>query len=105
MAAAGNALAAADPLDSEALAGAVATALGAIQTLGKAQAGDKTLVDALIPFSERLGSGIAQGEPAAQATAALLPRLGRARSHGSRSVGHPDPGAVSLAQVLVAVQG
>ncbi|MEA5424826.1 dihydroxyacetone kinase family protein [Synechococcus sp. CCY9202] len=118
LAAAGNALAAADRLDPTALAGAVAAALGAIRNLGKAQAGDKTLVDALIPFSERLSSGIAQGESAArawseaancavhaaQATAELLPRLGRARSHGARSVGHPDPGAVSLAEVSVAVQ-
>ena len=39
---------------------------------------------------------------AAQATAELLPRLGRARPHGERSLGHPDPGAMSLAYCLIA---
>ncbi|MGZ0095843.1 DAK2 domain-containing protein, partial [Microbacterium arborescens] len=40
---------------------------------------------------------------AAAATAALLPRMGRARTHGQHSVGTPDPGAHSLALIVTAV--
>ena len=36
---------------------------------------------------------------AAEATAQLTPKLGRARSHTQRSLGHPDAGAVSLAMI------
>ncbi len=39
---------------------------------------------------------------AALATAALAPKLGRARPHGVRSLGHPDPGAISIAYCLIA---
>jgi dihydroxyacetone kinase len=40
---------------------------------------------------------------AAAATADLLPRMGRARTHGQNSVGTPDPGAHSLALIVTAV--
>jgi dihydroxyacetone kinase len=36
---------------------------------------------------------------AAEATADLMPGMGRARSHGAKSLGTPDPGAVSLALI------
>ena len=79
--------------------------------LGGAQPGDKTLVDALVPFAATLGRRIDAGDdlgtawqqaaeaagPAAEATRELTPRLGRARNHEQRSLGHPDAGAVSLA--------
>ncbi|MGH3491706.1 MAG: DAK2 domain-containing protein, partial [Sciscionella sp.] len=82
--------------------------------LGKASLGDKTMVDALVPFAEALSSRAAQGTPtaqawryalteaetAAQATAELVPRIGRARPLAERSLGTPDPGAVSLVMVL-----
>jgi dihydroxyacetone kinase len=87
-----------------------------VQQLGKAMPGDKTLVDALVPFQQRLESGFQAGETpdktfqaaalasqeAALATASLLPRLGRARPHAEKSLGHPDPGAMSLAYVVMA---
>jgi dihydroxyacetone kinase len=79
--------------------------------LGRASVGDKTLVDAFEPFVATLATEVGRGQPlpaawnaaaiaatkAAEATAALAPRLGRARPHAARSVGHPDAGAVSLA--------
>lgn len=82
-----------------------------IAALGKAQPGDKTLMDALAPLVEKFESGLRRGdsvarawigaaeasERAAQATKDLLPRLGRARTHGERSKGHPDAGAISMA--------
>ena len=88
-------------------------ALDDVMRLGGAKPGDKTLVDAFVPFVEALEAGQAEGLPlkaawqkasaiceeAAQATAPLVPRLGRARPLAERSVGHPDAGAVSLALI------
>lgn len=83
--------------------------------MGKAEPGDKTLLDALIPFHEALDAEPAQGpatawsraaaqaRAAAAATAELRPRVGRARPLAERSVGHADPGATSLALILNAV--
>ena len=92
--------------------GAIA-ALEAIVRLGRAQPGDKTLVDALDPFARTLRDEVSAGKSltdawsvaahaatvAAEATAQLTPKLGRARSHTQRSLGHPDAGAVSLAMI------
>jgi D-erythrulose 4-kinase len=86
-------------------------ALDAVVGLGGARPGDKTLVDALAPFVDALREQVRTGAPvrtawreaadaataAAEATAALEPRLGRARPLAERSLGHPDAGAVSLA--------
>ncbi len=86
-------------------------ALDAIKRLGRARLGDKTLVDAFEPFVAALRDGVRQGQSlavawsaaavaatqAAEATAQLTPKLGRARPHAARSLGHPDAGAASLA--------
>lgn len=88
----------------------VAAFRDAIVDLGKAEVGDKTLVDALIPFVDVLGAQVAEDQPltvafeqavdaadeAATSTAALSPKKGRARPLAERSVGTPDPGAVSF---------
>ncbi|WP_432345347.1 dihydroxyacetone kinase family protein [Shinella yambaruensis] len=88
-------------------------ALDDVMRLGGAKPGDKTLVDAFVPFVAALETARADGlslkdawrkasvtcEEAAQATAPLSPRLGRARPLAERSIGHPDAGAVSLALV------
>lgn len=103
--------------DPATVADAVAAAREAIQRAGKAQIGDKTLVDALVPFSDRLSALTSEGQglstawsaaaeaatAAAAATADLLPRLGRARPHLEKSLGTPDPGAVSFALAVTAV--
>ena len=92
-------------------------ALEAILRAGGAVPGDKTMVDAMVPFVESLEGGVAAGVPladawasaaeaarvAAEATAPLVPRIGRARPLAERSVGHPDAGAVSLAILAGAV--
>ncbi|WP_392673825.1 dihydroxyacetone kinase family protein [Streptomyces sp. LN785] len=86
-------------------------ALDAVTSLGGAKPGDKTLVDALAPLVDTFTTGVARGAnpraafaeaaavatEAAAATAALTPRLGRARPLAERSVGTPDAGALSLA--------
>ncbi|MBE9375919.1 dihydroxyacetone kinase family protein [Saccharopolyspora sp. HNM0983] len=109
------------PEDREVAAGdlvaGAAAALAAVQRLGRAEVGDKTLVDAFVPFVEELRSGVDGGAGGAQAwdraakaatsaaerTAELRPRTGRARPLAERSVGTPDPGATSLAMVLTEV--
>ncbi len=89
-----------------------------VQAYGKAAVGDKTMVDALVPFAATLVREIDGAAPLASAwadaaaaatraardTADLLPRMGRARTHGHNAVGTPDPGAMSLALIATAVQ-
>jgi len=91
-------------------AAAVNALRDAIVTLGKAEAGDKTMVDALLPFADTFAKAIDDGgslagslraaaeaaAEAADATAALSPKKGRARPLAEKSLGHPDPGAVSF---------
>lgn len=90
------------------------SALREVINLGKAQPGDKTLVDVLHPFSAAFAAEASRGlsisaawtiatdvaEVAGQATQHLLPKMGRARPHAEKSVGTPDPGAISLVLIL-----
>ncbi|WP_294640994.1 DAK2 domain-containing protein, partial [uncultured Aureimonas sp.] len=99
------------PVDAAAAARAAAAGRDAVTTLGRARVGDKTLVDALVPFVETLDAEMKGGARlrdawsraaeaatrAADETARLTPRLGRARPLAAKSIGHPDAGAVSLA--------
>jgi phosphoenolpyruvate---glycerone phosphotransferase subunit DhaL len=87
-----------------------------VQARGKAEPGDKTMLDALIPALDALRSAADDGadlhdalrrsaDAAAEgmrATTPLEARKGRASYLGPRSVGHQDPGATS-AQLLLAV--
>lgn len=80
---------------------------------GKAQPGDKTLLDALHAACESLNApppcaGLAEAfsraadgaEEGARSTADMLCRLGRGSRFGDRVIGHRDPGAVSFSLVL-----
>lgn len=101
------------------MAEAVRQARDAVIDYGKAQVGDKTLVDALDAFAVAIGEAVESGcslpaawataaersRKAAEATANMLPRVGRARPHGEKSLGTPDPGAVSMALAVEAVAG
>lgn len=103
--------------DAMSIASSIATAVQDVMAAGKAAIGDKTMIDALLPFSTALSHGIDDGSglgeawcraadvatQAANATADLLPRMGRARTHGQNSVGTPDPGAQSLAIIVTVV--
>jgi dihydroxyacetone kinase len=99
------------------VAAGVAAASDGIRSYGKAEVGDKTMVDVLVPFSATLtreaetGASLADAwgiaadaaVAAAAATADLLPRMGRARPHAEKSLGTPDPGAHSFALIVRAV--
>ncbi len=96
------------------LTSAVAAFATRITDLGKAEIGDKTMVDALQPFAETFCRLMADGgDPreawaeaaaaateAAEATASLRPLKGRARPLAEKSLGTPDPGATSLALIF-----
>ena len=96
---------------------AVRAGLEALQTLGKAKVGDKTMLDSLVPFLDSLTGLVGDGtdlapawqqaaavaRQAAEDTAQLRPQIGRARPLAERSVGTPDAGAVSMAMCLTTV--
>lgn len=104
------------PVDASLVADAVDGACAAVVAAGKAAEGDKTMLDALLPFARSLrvelmggaslaaawSTAAARARRAAEQTAGLLPRAGRARLHGEKSLGTPDPGAVSFALVVEA---
>ncbi len=101
----------------EVLAESVRAFTDRIGRLGKAGIGDKTMMDALLPFAssleERVTAGThpeqawsaaaADATKAAASTAELRPLKGRARPLAEKSLGTPDPGATSLAMVFAAV--
>ena len=115
--AAGRALGDRDGYTGADVAAAATAFRDEVLRLGKAEVGDKTLVDALIPYVDALTAGLEQDEDApaaltaaagsarsaAQSTSELRPRKGRARPLAERSVGHPDPGAISFALVAETV--
>ena len=101
----GSALAGQSEVDLPAYAAAWRKGLEGVQARGKAEAGDKTMVDALIPAigaleaSSDLSSGLRAAEQAAEegmnATTPMIARKGRASYLGDRSKDHQDPGATS----------
>ncbi|MFE0807499.1 dihydroxyacetone kinase subunit DhaL [Streptomyces sp. NPDC058794] len=90
------------------LAEALRTGVDAVRTLGGAQPGDKTMIDALVPAVDALGDSFAAARAAAQegaeATTPLQARKGRASYLGERSIGHQDPGAASAALLFAALE-
>ncbi|GAA3071210.1 dihydroxyacetone kinase family protein [Nesterenkonia aethiopica] len=113
--------AAAGTLDDAAASYAAEDAVAAVQAfqdsmqqLGRAQVGDKTLLDSLVPFVDALSAAVAGGASladawssasaeaakAAEATQDLRPAVGRARPLAEKSLGTPDAGAVSMAMIL-----
>lgn len=94
----------------DAITDALIAGRDAVQRLGGAQVGDKTMVDALVPLVDAFVStdgnlkakgkaAVAAGQAGVESTAQLVARLGRARPLGEKSLGTPDPGAVSLVRV------
>lgn len=104
-------------LTSQCLAAGVIGARDQVMAFGKAKLGDKTLVDVLVPFADALAKEVEAGKgvvasweaaasvasEAADATATLIPRVGRARPLAEKSVGTPDAGSVSLALIIQAL--
>ncbi|MEU3322926.1 dihydroxyacetone kinase subunit DhaL [Streptomyces sp. NPDC006785] len=83
---------------------AFAAGVAAVGQLGGAQAGDKTMLDALLPAAEALATSFDGAAEAARAgavaTVPMRARKGRASYLGDRSIGHQDPGATSAALLV-----
>ena len=103
-------------LDGQSLAKVLRAGLDGVVARGKAEPGDKTMIDALAPAVDALEAALAAGQPlgaalraavrAAEqgrdATIPLVARKGRASYLGERSAGHQDPGATSVTLLLTA---
>jgi len=103
-----------ESLDAAALAGVFEAGLASLRKQTRAQVGDKTVVDALVPAVRAAREAVDRGlgfvavlEVAAEAAAVgaartrdLQPRLGRAKNARQQSVGHEDPGAVSVSLIF-----
>jgi dihydroxyacetone kinase-like protein len=95
-------------------AAALEAAITGVQARGKAEPGDKTMVDALLPAKDALMAALGEGAPLGEAlrrsaaaaeegmkaTVPLVARKGRASYLGERSAGHQDPGATSTYLLL-----
>jgi phosphoenolpyruvate---glycerone phosphotransferase subunit DhaL len=111
-----TALSAVDGVDAAEFAKALRAGVEGVVQRGRAEAGDKTMFDALAPALDALdaalasGSGLAAGladatlaaEKGRDATESMVARKGRASYLGQRSVGHVDPGATSAAMLIAA---
>jgi phosphoenolpyruvate---glycerone phosphotransferase subunit DhaL len=106
-------------LDAAAFAAALRAGLDGVVARGKAEPGDKTMLDALVPALDAFDAAVSAGSDLAAAAQAALDaaqkgrdateplqaKKGRASYLGERSIGHLDPGAASTAllfQALVA---
>ena len=96
-------------LDGAGAAAAFAEGVKAVKQRGKSEAGEKTMLDVLVPVQEAFEQGLAEGLPPAalidrltavaeqglEATRPMRATKGRASFLGERSIGHLDPGAMS----------
>lgn len=103
-------------VDGETFAAALRAGLNGVVARGRAEAGDKTMFDALAPAVDALDAALADGrtladalqaateaaEAGRDATGPMIARKGRASYLGERSVGHLDPGATSAALLVAA---
>ena len=95
-------------IDTAGIQAIFAKALKALSDMSGAKVGDKTMMDALIPASEAIAAytgdsadelfaaaahAAAQG---AEATKQYVSKFGRAKSYGTKTIGTPDAGAVSM---------
>jgi dihydroxyacetone kinase-like protein len=110
---ASTALADKEEVSSEDAAQALEAALGGIKQRGKAEVGDKTIIDALEPAVEAAKEAASEGsvsgvfrsaaeaaKDGAESTVPLTARRGRASYLGARAAGHQDPGATSTYMLL-----
>lgn len=97
-------------VDPATFSAALTEAVAAVKTRGKSDAGQKTMLDVLIPLADQLAAGDwsleairSRTAESAQATVPMLATRGRASFLGERSVGHMDPGARSSQLIVEAV--
>ena len=97
------------PEDFNALASLIAAGVNAVKARGRSDVGMKTMLDVFVPVQEAIERGESAEQirqvalAAAVATKPIQARKGRAAFLGVRSIGHVDPGARSLALIVVAI--
>ena len=105
-------------LDAPAFVAMLAAGVAKLRKNTKAEVGHKTMIDALVPalaalqaaadagqsLAQALAAGATAAVQGAEATQALQAAFGRARNIGARSIGHKDPGAVSMSLLLVGIK-
>lgn len=111
---AAGAVAGAAELDGTAIVALLTAARDGIVLRGKAEVGDKTMIDAWTPAVDAAAAALAEGkseieilgaaadaaQAGSEATDPLVARKGRASYLGERAIGHRDPGSVSTALIL-----
>jgi dihydroxyacetone kinase-like protein len=104
-------------IDRDGLADCIAAMAKGMQDRGKAERGEKTMMDAWLPAADAaqeakargddavavLQSAVAAAEAGAEGTKAMLATKGRASRLGERALGHMDPGAASAVTILKAM--
>jgi phosphoenolpyruvate---glycerone phosphotransferase subunit DhaL len=92
-------------LDGEQVVAMLRAAIEGIKARGQSDVGDKTLLDALVPFTDALASGAGlaaaatAAREAADATVTMVAKRGRAAYTGERSRGSVDAGAMAVAVI------
>lgn len=103
----------ADQLGGEQVVAMIRAATDGIKMRGQSDVGDKTLLDALVPMTDRIERALAQGaneaavvaaaaataRESAEATSAMIAKRGRASYTGERSIGSVDAGAMAVAVI------
>jgi dihydroxyacetone kinase-like protein len=110
----GNGIGEQDAIDCPTLAAMFEAGLAGVRRQSKAQIGDKTIMDALLPaveavrqaadgaksIKEALREAAEAAEKGAISTKEFQARFGRAKNLGDRTIGHQDPGATSMALIF-----
>ena len=106
---AGTTAGATDSLSGEQVISMLRAASEGIKARGQSDLGDKTLLDTLVPMTDRLESGAAEGDAlkaaaatareTAEATKDMVAKRGRAAYTGERSRGSVDAGAMAVAVI------
>ena len=111
----GKGLGESETIDCPTLAAMFEAGLAGVRRQSKAQAGDKTLMDALLPavdairqaadegksIKEALQKAAEAAEKGANSTKEFRARFGRAKNIGDRAIGFQDPGATSMALIFL----
>ncbi len=105
-----------DTIDGDRFASFLESGLEAIIKRGGVTEGHKTMIDAIGPAARAARGAVGRGLAAVvseaaeaallgvEATKDMIATTGKARSLGERSLGHPDPGAISISLILKAMQ-
>ena len=103
-----------EQFDADSLRILLTSGLAAVKQRGKAQPGDKTVVDALEPaasatadhssLQESITAVVSAAEAGMEETKTMIAHFGRAKSLGEKAIGHADPGSISMFLLLKAMK-